>query len=254
MRREIWRCLPLREGDAFGIGATYGAPPAYADFLRREPMRRPVPGAARWPRRSDQAGGPGCRSSERRKGYSGCGPMRVGPVERARRSIRLVAVPMLKDDEHDRDHRHADRQVVRPFTDQQMELRREAARAQAVMAIGECATGGMRPCASARMTCPKFVGAADRHGRCAQGRGADGPSTCKTVLDTLVEFRRLGYARPTARRCASPEGKRLRVCLQATATRRIFSGALPGSCDSSRSGDPCSGELSLTAKPFMSRM
>ena len=38
--------LWLREGDAFRIGATYGAPAAYADYLRREPVIHFTPGTA----------------------------------------------------------------------------------------------------------------------------------------------------------------------------------------------------------------
>ena len=38
--------LWLREGDAFRIGAMHGAPPAYADFLRRMPVIHPLPGHA----------------------------------------------------------------------------------------------------------------------------------------------------------------------------------------------------------------
>ena len=35
--------LWLREGDAFRIGATHGAPPAYVDFLRSQPVFHPDP-------------------------------------------------------------------------------------------------------------------------------------------------------------------------------------------------------------------
>ena len=35
--------LWLREGDAFRIGATHGAPAAYVDYLRREKVFRPTP-------------------------------------------------------------------------------------------------------------------------------------------------------------------------------------------------------------------
>src|SRR5262245_25632934 len=38
--------LWLREGDTFHIGAIHGAPPAYADYLLRNPVIRPVPGTA----------------------------------------------------------------------------------------------------------------------------------------------------------------------------------------------------------------
>src|SRR5204863_7724682 len=38
--------LWLREGDGFRIGAMYGAPAAYADYLRREPVIEPIPATA----------------------------------------------------------------------------------------------------------------------------------------------------------------------------------------------------------------
>src|SRR5262249_53146009 len=74
--------LWLREADDFRIAATYGAPPAYADYLRREPVLRPGPGTAlgRVARTRQVAQIADARTDE---GYAEPSPTRRGTVELA---------------------------------------------------------------------------------------------------------------------------------------------------------------------------
>jgi hypothetical protein len=87
--------LWLREADGFRIAAIYGAPPAYADYLRREPVLRPGPGTAlgRVARTWQVAQIADAKTDE---GYAEPGPTRRGTVELAG-GRTLVGVPMLKD-------------------------------------------------------------------------------------------------------------------------------------------------------------
>jgi GAF domain-containing protein len=122
--------LALSEGDAFRAVALHGAPPAYAEVRRREPVMRFGPGTSA--SRATKTKQPVQIADIRAEPAYANDPQRLAILELAG-ARTMLAVPMLKEDEVV-GVTWIYRQEVQPFTDKQIALVQNFA-AQAVIAI-----------------------------------------------------------------------------------------------------------------------
>jgi GAF domain-containing protein len=124
---DLWLC----EADGFRFAAVHGAPPAYSEMRRREPLIYPSPKTG-LVRAKNSRNVVQITDAKAEPIYAEHEPARVALVDLAG-ARTLVVVPMLKDDAVV-GCISVYRQEVRPFTDKQVELLRNFG-AQAVIAI-----------------------------------------------------------------------------------------------------------------------